>query len=150
MNRRPRIAFALLGGLLSVPAFFAIFAGFVFVVMLSDYRGFLTEALWEFVSGGTWTSLRAILVLLCLVLHVFAFLYMLLQFARAKTPPAFLQAYCLLVIIGATFELIRLHAIGDEHGANFWFGLISLPHALVLLALILLNHRLAHKLLAAV
>ena len=150
MKRWHRISFALLGLVLSAPAFAAVLVVFGLVVILSGFQGSFVDAVIALASGGTGKNVLVTSFLLALLFYVLSFLYMLLQFARARAFPIFLQLYCLLFVIGALFERIRLVLAGDERGAHFWFGLLSLPHALVLLTLILLNNRLANRLEATV
>lgn len=141
MKRWHRVSIAMLSFALSLPAFGSIFVGFAFVVMLSGFQGSLTEAILRLASSGTWESALIVSALLLLVCHVLVFCYLLILFARARALPVILQTYCFFVVMGVIIERIRLVSIGDEHGANFWFGLLSLPHALALMVLFLVNNR---------
>jgi hypothetical protein len=141
MKRWHRVSFAVLTLVLSLPAFGGIFLGFAFVVMLSGFQGSWTEVVVKLASGGTWENALISSSLLFLICHVLVYCYLLIQFSRAKVLSVVLQAYCLLVVIGVIIERIRLLSVGDERGADFWFGLLSLPHALALITLVLMNKR---------
>jgi hypothetical protein len=141
MKKSHRIGIAAVSFVLSLPAFVAVIAGTVFayeIPVLSGYRGTSAQAILTLLkSFSGWVVLAAVLLLIG---HVAMFIYLLIRFARGLVLPAFAQFYCLAIVLFAIGERIRLEIVDAD--VFFWFGVLSLPHVLCLLALIYVNHKL--------
>jgi hypothetical protein len=140
LKESQRIAIAAGSFVLSLPAFVAVIAGTVFayeIPVLSGYRGTPVQAILTLLkSFSGWVVLAELLLLIG---HVAVFIYLLIRFARGLVLPAFAQFYCLAIVLFAIAERIRLEIVDVD--VFFWFGALSLPHALCLLALIYANRR---------
>jgi hypothetical protein len=131
--------FAAVGSLiLSLPAFFTVYAGFVFTYLfavLGGYNGTLPQAIVKLFSS--WKGCVATIPWLLIIAHIVVFVYLLIRFARGLSLPMFAQLYCLTVVILAVGVRIQLSISHGE--VFFWFGVLSLPHVICLGAILYLN-----------
>ena len=131
LKRSQRISIAVASAILSLPAFFAVFAGSVLVyefTVLGGYNGTALQAALTLLSS--WRG-RVVLVLGFLIItHIALFIYLLIRFARGLTLPLLAQLYCMTIVILAIGEKIRLLIVDGD--AFFWFGIFSLPHVFCL------------------
>jgi hypothetical protein len=122
----------------SLPAFFAVFAGSYLVyeiAVVSGYSGSALQAVIKLLSS--WKGSAALIPLFLLLIHIGLFTQLLIRFARGAALPVFAQIYCVTIVLLAIGERIRL--LFTDGGASFWFGLFSLPHACCLLAILWVN-----------
>ena len=131
LKRSQRISIAVASAILSLPAFFAVFAGSVLVyefTVLWGYNGTALQAALKLLSS--WRG-RVVLILGFLIItHIVLFIYLLIRFARGLTLPLLAQLYCMTIVILAIGEKIRLLIVDGD--AFFWFGIFSLPHVFCL------------------
>jgi hypothetical protein len=149
MKGSHRIGIAAGSFVLSLPAFVAVITGTVLAYgfpVLSGYRGTPVQAILTLLKSFSGSAVLTELLLL--IGHVAVFIYLLIRFARGLVLPAFAQLYCLAIVVFAIGERIRLEIVDVD--VFFWFGALSLPHVLCLLALIYGNQRLPAVTLRAV
>jgi hypothetical protein len=130
-KRNQRIGIAVASAILSLPAFFAAFAGAFFVyafAVLGGYNGSLLQAALKLLSS--WKGCMAIIAVFLVIVHIALFIYLLIRFARGFALPLLAQLYCMTIVILAIGERIRLLIVDGD--ALFWFGAFSLPHAFCL------------------
>jgi hypothetical protein len=140
MKRSTRILVAVGSLILSLPTFFAVYAGFVFVYLfavLGGYNGTALQALVKLFSS--WKGCVAMIPWLLITVYIVVFIYLLIRFSRGLRLPVFAQVYCLAIVILAIGVRIQLSL---RHGeVFFWFGVFSLPHLICLVAILYLNRR---------
>ncbi len=131
LKRSQRTGIAVASAILSLPAFFAAFAGaslvYLFAV-LGGYSGNALQAVLKLLS-----SRRGCLVMIpvfLIITHIALFIYLLIRFARGLALPLLAQLYCMTIVILAIGERIRLLIVDGD--AFFWFGIFSLPHVFCL------------------
>lgn len=126
-----RIAVAVASVVLSLPAFFAVFAGAVLVyafAVLGGYNGNALQAALKLLSS--WRGCVSLIPVLLILTHIALFIYLLIRFARGLALPRLAQLYCMTIVIVAIGEKIRLLLVDGD--AFFWFGIFSLPHVFCL------------------
>jgi hypothetical protein len=124
--------------ILSLPAFFAAFAGSVLVyvfAVLGGYNGTPLQAMLK--SLSSWKGCVAILPFILIYTHIATFIYLLIRFARGRALPALAQLYCITIVLLAIGEKIRLQIV--DGGSFFWFGAFSLPHVFCLFTIVWVN-----------
>jgi hypothetical protein len=138
LEKRQRIGIAVVGAVLSLPAFFAAPEGAFFVyafAVLGGYAGNPFQAALKLLSSREgWV---AMMPLLLIITHIALFIYLLVRFARGLTLPLLVQLYCTTILILAIAERIRLLIVDGD--AFFWFGAFSVPHVLCLFAILWKN-----------
>ena len=131
LKRSQRISIAVASAILSLPAFFAVYAGAFIVYMFTvlwGYNGTALQAALKLLSS--WRG-RVVMILGFLnITHIVLFIYLLIRFARGLTLPLLAQLYCMTIVILAIGEKIRLLIVDGD--AFFWFGIFSLPHVFCL------------------
>lgn len=140
LKRSQRISIAVAGGILSIPAFFAAFAGVFFVyafAVLAGYNGTALQAALKLLSS--WKGCVVMIPVLLMIAHIALFTYLLIRFARGLALPRLAQLYCMTIVILAIGERIRLLIVDGD--AFFWFGIFSLPHVLCLFVIFWLSPR---------
>jgi hypothetical protein len=131
LKRSQRIGIAAASAILSLPAFFAVFAGAVVVyafAVLGGYNGTALQAALKLLSS--WRGCVVMILGFLIITHIVLFIYLLLRFARGLALPLLAQLYCMTIVILAIGEKIRLLIVGGD--AFFWFGIFSLPHVFCL------------------
>jgi len=146
MKKYKRILISIVSFILSLPAFFAIFGGLVMAYMLATlggYRGSLLDSFILITSSreGLTVSIAVVLG----IFHIMIFSFMLIRFSRGMALSMFSQVYCLSIVIMAILEKDRLLIVGGEFAAFFWFGLLSLPHVICLVLIIIINNNESKK-----
>jgi hypothetical protein len=86
---------------------------------------------------SSWKGCLAMIPWLLITAHIVIFIYLLIRFSRGLLLPMSAQVYCLTIVILAIGVRIQLLLGGGD--AFFWFGIFSLPHAIVLVAILYLN-----------
>jgi hypothetical protein len=138
LKRSQRIGIAVGGVILSLPAFFAAFAGAFFAyafAVLGGYNGNAFQAVLKLLSF--WKGCAMAMALLLVIIHIAVFVHLLSRFARGLALPTLGQLYCVMIVILAIGERIRLLIVDGD--AFFWFGAFSLPHVLCLFAIVWMN-----------
>jgi hypothetical protein len=131
LKRSQRIGIAVAGAVLSLPAFFAAFAGAFFVyafAALGGYNGNALQAALKLLSS--WKGCVVMIPVFLIITHIALFIYLLIRFARGLALPLLAQLYCMTIVILAIGERIRLLIVDGD--AFFWFGIFSLPHVFFL------------------
>jgi hypothetical protein len=126
--------------ILSLPAFFAVYAGFFFTyatAVLAGYNGTQLQAIVKLLSSSK--GLLATTPWLLIIVHIGLFISLLIRFARGLPLPVFAQLYCLATVIFAIGVRIQIVLTGGN--AFFWFGLFSLPHVICLLGVLYFNNK---------
>jgi hypothetical protein len=121
--------------ILSIPALLTAVAGSFFVyatAVLSGYNGSPLQAVVKLLS--TWRGCLILMGCLLFLVHIALFAYLLIRFARGLRLPVSAQIYCVTIVLLVIGERIRLLIV--DGNASFWFGALSLPHALCLFAII--------------
>jgi hypothetical protein len=127
LKRSQRISIAVASAILSLPAFFATFAGVVLVyefAVLGGYNGGALQAALKLLSS--WRGCVVMIPVFLIITHIALFIYLLIRFARGLALPLLAQLYCMTIVILAIGEKIRLLIVDGD--AFFWFGIFSLPH----------------------
>jgi hypothetical protein len=138
LSRKHRIALAIASVILSLPAFLGVVAGALSVyatAVLSGYQGTPIDAVVKLFS--TWQGCLVVVACLLSIVHIGLFIHLVIGFARGHTLPVLAQVYCVMIVLFAVGERIRLSVV--DGNAFFWFGAFSLPHALCLFAIIRLG-----------
>jgi hypothetical protein len=131
LKRSQRIAIAVASAILSLPAFFAAFAGAVVVyafAVLGGYNGNALQAALKLLSS--WRGCVVMILGFLIITHMALFTYLLIRFARGLALPLLAQLYCMTIVILAIGERIRLLIVDGD--AFFWFGIFTLPHVFCL------------------
>jgi hypothetical protein len=131
LKRNQRIGIAIASAFLSLPAFFAAFAGVFFVyafAVLGGYNGNALQAAMKLLSS--WKGCVVMIPVFLIVTHIALFIYLLIRFARGLALPLLAQLYCMTIVILAIGERVRLLVV--EGDAFLWFGIFSLPHVFCL------------------
>ena len=131
LKRSQRTGIAVASAILSLPAFFAAFAGAVLVyefAVLWGYNGTALQAALKLLSS--WRGCVVMILGFLIITHMVLFIYLLIRFARGLTLPLLAQLYCMTIVILAIGEKIRLLIVDGD--AFFWFGIFSLPHVFCL------------------
>jgi hypothetical protein len=131
LKRSQRIGIAVASAILSLPAFFAAFAGAFLVYLfavLGGYNGNALQAALKLL--GSWRGCVVMIPVFLIITHIALFIYLLIRFARGLTLPLLAQLYCMTIVILAIGEKIRLLIVAGD--AFFWFGIFSLPHVFCL------------------
>jgi hypothetical protein len=131
LKRSQRIGIAVASAVLSLPAFFAAFAGAFFVyafAVLGGYNGNALQAALKLLSS--WKGCVVMIPVFLIITHIALFIYLLIRFARGLALPLLAQLYCMTIVILAIGERIRLLIVDGD--AFFWFGIFSLPHVFCL------------------
>jgi len=147
LKKAQRISVAVASFVLSLPAFIGVLAGTFFVyatAVLGGNDGTPVQAVVRMFS--TWKGCLIMMAVLAFILYVGLFLYLVIRFARGLSLPALAQVYCVIIVLLAIGERIRLLIV--DGNAFFWFGAISLPHALCLFAIIWMNAKASKPLVA--
>lgn len=140
LKRSQRISTAVASAILSLPAFFAVFAGAYFIyafAVLGGYNGTALQAVLK--VSSSWRGCVAMIPVFLVILHIALFIYLLVRFARGLPLPLLTQLYCMTIVILAIGEKIRLLIV--DGNAQFWFGALSLPHAFCLFFIVWENTR---------
>jgi hypothetical protein len=149
MTRSTRILIAVGSLILSLPTFFAVYAGFIFTyqfAVLGGYNGTVLQALVKLFSS--WSGCVAMIPWLLITAYIVVFIYLLIRFSRGLRLPVFAQVYCVAIVILAIGVRIQLSL--REAEVFFWFGVFSLPHVICLVAILYLNRRSTQPLAGAV
>jgi hypothetical protein len=144
MKGSQRVGIAVGGAILSLPAFVSMFAGSFFVyalAVLAGYNGTPLQAVMKLLSS--WKGCVAMMPVLLGIVHIAIFIYLLIRFARGLTLPMAAQLYCVTIVLLAIGERIRLLIVDGD--SFFWFGALSLPHALCLLTILWMNARISRS-----
>ena len=131
LKRSQRISIAVASAILSLPAFFAVYAGAFIVYMFTvlwGYNGTALQAALKLLSS--WRGRMVLILGFLIITHMVLFIYLLIRFARGLTLPLLAQLYCMTIVILAIGEKIRLLIVDGD--AFFWFGIFSLPHVFCL------------------
>jgi hypothetical protein len=140
MTRSTRILIAVGSLIVSLPTFFAVYAGFIFTYLfavLGGYNGTVLQALVKLFSS--WSGWVAMIPWLLITAYIVVFIYLLIRSSRGLRLPVFAQVYCLAIVILAIGVRIQLSL--REAEVFFWFGVFSLPHVICLVAILYLNRR---------
>jgi hypothetical protein len=135
LKRSQRISIAVASAILSLPAFFAAFAGAFFVYafgVLGGYNGTALQAALKLLSF--WKGCVAMIPVFLIITHIVLFIYLLIRFARGLALPLLAQLYCMTIVILAIGERIRLQIVDGD--VFFWFGIFSLPHVVCLFVVV--------------
>lgn len=135
LKRSQRIGIAVAGAVLSIPAFFAAYAGAFFVyafAVLGGSNGSALQAALKLLSS--WRGCVALIPVFLVIMHIILFIVLLVRFARGLALPLFPQLYCMSIVILAIGERIRLLIV--DGNALFWFGALSVPHVVCLFAIV--------------
>jgi hypothetical protein len=131
LKRGQRTAIAVASAVLSLPAFFAAFAGAFFVyafAVLGGYNGSALQAALRLLSS--WKGCVVMIPIFLIITHIALFIYLLIRFALGSELSRIAQLYCMTIVILAIGERIRLLLVDGD--AFFWFGIFSLPHVFCL------------------
>jgi hypothetical protein len=135
LKRSQRIGIAVASAVLSLPAFFAAFAGAFFVyafAVLGGYNGNALQAALKLLSS--WKGCVVMIPVFLIITHIALFIYLLIRFARGLALPLLAQLYCMTIVILAIGERIRLLIVDGD--AFSWFGIFSLPHVFCLFLIV--------------
>jgi hypothetical protein len=138
LKRSQRVGIAVGSVILSLPAFFAVFAGAVFVyafAVLGGYNGTPLQAVLKLLSS--WQGCVAMIPFILIITHMAIFIYLLVRFARGLTLPMLAQLYCITIVLLAIGERIRLLIVDGD--AFLWFGAFCLPNVFCLFAIVWAN-----------
>jgi hypothetical protein len=135
MSRTSRAIVAVFAAILSVPAIVASAAGPLLVLSMAQLGGFHGNSIDAFFAivrdaAHSLTSLGVLAAAICALLYWFCFGYLVLSFARDRAASSVVKFYCLVVLILAVGERLRLELVSSD--TFFWFGALSVPHALAL------------------
>jgi hypothetical protein len=126
--------------ILSLPAFFAAFAGSFFAyasAVLGGYNGNALQAALKLLSS--WRGCVIMIPVFLTIMHIALFIYLLVRFARGLALPLLPRLYCVTIVILAVGERIRLLVVDGD--AGLWFGLFSLPHVICLFVIVWAGER---------
>jgi hypothetical protein len=138
LKRSQRIGIAVGSAILSLPAFFAVFAASFIVyafAVLGGYNGTALQAALKLLSS--WKGCLDMMPFFLSIMHIAVFIYLLIRFARGLVLPLPAQLYCMTIVILAIGEKIRLLIVDGD--AIFWFGAFSVPHVLCLFLIVWVN-----------
>jgi hypothetical protein len=144
LKRSQRVGIAVGSIILSLPAFFATFAGAVFAYLFAElvgYNGTPLQAVLKLLSS--WQGCVAMIPFILIITHLAIFIYLLVRFARGLALPMLAQLYCITIVLLAIGERIRLQIVDGD--AFLWFGAFSLPHVFCLFAIVWANANLVRS-----
>jgi hypothetical protein len=78
---------------------------------------------------------------MCLILYWCFFVYMIVKFARGQKTSLSIQFYCMVVVLLVIAE--RIHLELQDERVLLWFGALSVPHAIGLFSIFMLQKMLA-------
>jgi hypothetical protein len=142
MTKRLRFATAGIAVVISVPAIVSCYLGIVLTFLfarLGGYNGTPTDALFNILrlAAQSPAVAGAAAAVVCAILYWCFFTYAIVMFARGQKISRFVQLFCMVVVLLVIAERICLE-LQDEK-VPLWFGVLSVPHAIALFSIFMLQ-----------
>jgi len=121
LKRSQRTGISVASAILSLPAFFAAFAGAIVVyafAVLGGYNGTALQAALKLLSS--WRGRVVMILGFLIITHIALFIYLLIRFARGLALPLLAQLYCMTIVILAIGEKIRLLIVAGDAFLLVW------------------------------